>query len=285
MRRKNHADNHTVSVVIPSLGRETIRYTKEGLQKQTRKPDEIIVVTDKKLGASWARNKGIGRTKGDLIAFTDDDCIAPPDWLEKLIGAIDTYDVAGAGGTLRETDLLLSDIWLRRKFPTKKEMDDYGWVGNTGNIMYKMSWLERLREHYGYVFDESMPSAEDAECAWRLRQIGAKLIFVPKNVTHLRRMNVLGFFKRQFKRGIGIADLFVVYRAAPSYIANGKSLLWGQRRQTASWLKVIWYNILGPFDIKNFSSRRNFCLFWIGKKFQALGFVWRLSARARKKKN
>ena len=85
-QRKRNQDKHVVSVVIPTVKRNSLRRCLEALKKQNRLPDEVIVIEDKKrLGPSWARNKGIMKAKGDLIAFTDDDCVPPKDWLERLV--------------------------------------------------------------------------------------------------------------------------------------------------------------------------------------------------------
>ena len=81
-------DGHVVSVVIPSMGRPTIELCEAALRSQTRPPDEIIIVRDEEWkGIGRARNAGIARSKGDLIALTDDDTVPPPDWLERLVRA------------------------------------------------------------------------------------------------------------------------------------------------------------------------------------------------------
>ncbi|HUB70966.1 MAG TPA: glycosyltransferase [Acidimicrobiales bacterium] len=49
-------------------------------------------------GLSAARNTGIGLARGPIIAFTDDDCIPEPTWLEQLLIAHETPGVIGAGG-------------------------------------------------------------------------------------------------------------------------------------------------------------------------------------------
>ena len=43
-------------------------------------------------GLSGARNTGVAAARGDVVAFLDDDAVAAPDWLERLLAA---YDDAG----------------------------------------------------------------------------------------------------------------------------------------------------------------------------------------------
>src|SRR5439155_11500090 len=106
------------------------------LRAQTRAPDEIIPVLDHgRRGASWARNEGLRQARGDLVAFTDDDCIPPPGWLAALIGAIDAHQAAGAGGSMIESDPLLQAVRQRRGHLLPP-------VGNGANIMYRRSWLD-----------------------------------------------------------------------------------------------------------------------------------------------
>jgi GT2 family glycosyltransferase len=49
-------------------------------------------------GKSHALNLGITESKGEIIAFTDDDVIADPQWLSTLIGCINRHQCDGAGG-------------------------------------------------------------------------------------------------------------------------------------------------------------------------------------------
>lgn len=41
--------------------------------------DEVFIQTSKKVGG--ARNDGVMRAKGEIVATTDADCVIPPDWL------------------------------------------------------------------------------------------------------------------------------------------------------------------------------------------------------------
>jgi glycosyltransferase involved in cell wall biosynthesis len=271
-----NADGHCVTVIIPTVGRPTIELCQAALAKQTRPPDHVIVSKDyERKGVAWARNQGIRRAKGDLIAFADDDGVPPPDWLERLIRALDKHNAAAAGGTFAETDPLLHEIRQTRGFPADERVDTNSWVGNTGNILFRREWLEACEQRYGHVFDEEMDHGEDFELILRLRSLGATFVFVPAAVQHLRRVTPWQFCRHQFGRGIGIALLHKSQRKFGPEVLRQESLIWGANRSgPAKWLVALWYKLLGPFNAGDFSTKRRFMVYWLGEKFQGAGFLW-----------
>ena len=274
------ADQHKISVVIPTVGRETLALCRAALAKQTRPPDEVFVIVDRdRRGAAWARNEGIRQATGDLIALADDDGIPPPDWLERLVAALDRHAAAVAGGTFQETDPLLDAIRRRHSLPTVEQLDPGGLVGNTGNILFRRDCLMRCEREDGYVFNPLFTGAgEDWELIWRLRKRGAKMVYVPNPVTHLRRATGLQHLRHAFQRGAAIAMLFRVMRADSSGIVPQDSLLWGEsgKKTKPRWLKALWLKSLGPFEWYQFQRKRYFWLFWLGEKCQAAGFFWEM---------
>jgi glycosyltransferase involved in cell wall biosynthesis len=59
------------------------------------------VVPQSGRGLSRARNAAVAAADGELIAMTDDDCEASPDWLERLVARFNTFPRAGlVAGTL-----------------------------------------------------------------------------------------------------------------------------------------------------------------------------------------
>jgi glycosyltransferase involved in cell wall biosynthesis len=116
-----------VSVVIPTCNRRAVlERCLEALANQTYSNYEVIVVDDgssddtpqflvrfvaehpdvqvrclrnePNSGANPSRNRGIRESKGVLVAFEDDDCIAQPDWLERLVCAFSSNKVAAVVG-------------------------------------------------------------------------------------------------------------------------------------------------------------------------------------------
>jgi glycosyltransferase involved in cell wall biosynthesis len=51
-------------------------------------------------GASGGRNTGVAASRGEVVAFLDDDAVASPTWLEPLLRHFRHPDVVGVGGRL-----------------------------------------------------------------------------------------------------------------------------------------------------------------------------------------
>jgi GT2 family glycosyltransferase len=157
-------------------------------------------------------------------------------------------------------------------------MDLSGLVGAGGNVMYRRQCLDACAKEDGFIFDESFRISQDIELAWRLRERGARLVFVPTKVKHLRRETFFSFLRFQFWRGTAIADLHRTQRERHYGVPIQKSLLWepSDSGNRSRWLRAIWLKLLGPFDYRSFNGPREFLLFWLGEKFQGAGFLWGL---------
>jgi len=62
----------------------------------------LIVVTEK--GAGPARNGGVTLATGEILAFTDSDCVPEPAWLAEGIAALPAYDFIGGRVTVLVAD-------------------------------------------------------------------------------------------------------------------------------------------------------------------------------------
>jgi len=66
------------------------RQTEAIVQKLEAGPGQLHYVHSTTPGLSRAYNLGISETQGEILAFTDDDCVAPPDWISRIVEAFDT---------------------------------------------------------------------------------------------------------------------------------------------------------------------------------------------------
>ena len=63
-------------------------------------PGATVIANPGIRGASGARNAGAAASRGEMLAFLDDDAIASPSWLESLLHHFKEPQVVGAGGRL-----------------------------------------------------------------------------------------------------------------------------------------------------------------------------------------
>jgi glycosyltransferase involved in cell wall biosynthesis len=70
-------------------------------EARRRWPDVVVTANEEAQGLSGARNTGLARTRGEVVAFIDDDAVAAPDWLERLAECYADPEVVGVGGTVR----------------------------------------------------------------------------------------------------------------------------------------------------------------------------------------
>jgi glycosyltransferase involved in cell wall biosynthesis len=127
-----------VSVVVATYERrdKTLRCV-ASLVDQTLRDIEVIVVDDgsrddtpdaveasvrgradvpvrvlrngRNLGANASRNRGIAVARGDLVAFIDSDCIAYPDWLERIVVPFSDPAVGAVSGLVE--DIRQDNVW------------------------------------------------------------------------------------------------------------------------------------------------------------------------------
>jgi GT2 family glycosyltransferase len=161
--------------------------------------DAIAVLEERRRGAAAARNAGIERATGEVVAFTDADCVVEPDWLEHLVTPLSDPRVGIAGGTIR----------ARR--PANgverfgEEIHDHRKAIEVFRPPYAitMSWASRravLRELGG--FDERFRRCQDVDLSYRAIQAGYELAFAPEAVVYHRNEDSLpGLFREGFVHG------------------------------------------------------------------------------------
>jgi GT2 family glycosyltransferase len=82
-------------------------------------PDAVVIANEDARGLSGARNSGVRATRGEVLAFLDDDAIAAPDWLEHLLEPYRDPAVIGVGGTVEP-------LWPDRR--PRFMPDEFDWV-------------------------------------------------------------------------------------------------------------------------------------------------------------
>jgi len=236
----------SVSIVVPVYnGAETVSACLESLLNQDYPAEacEIIVVengsTDNTTqlvekypvrlfhsdarGPAPARNLGIAKSEAEIVAFTDADCIADPNWLSELVKPYADLEIGGVGGailayqhTRRNVVEMFSDEYSPLTNFVKGEQvflpDLY-----TANASY---WRHLLNEIGG--FNANLVTGEDVDAAWRLQlQTGRKLRYAPEAIIHHHHRSTLKGLARQYRQyGFGEIVLDTLYGHYPTYPRN-----------------------------------------------------------------
>lgn len=72
----------------------------DGSAKIVQRYPQIRLLSEPKMGAYAARNRGIAESRGEIIAFTDSDCSPCTDWLQRIREALVCPEVYVVQGSL-----------------------------------------------------------------------------------------------------------------------------------------------------------------------------------------
>jgi len=148
-----------------------------------------------------ACNVGAENAQGEVLVFTDADCILPSDWLEKIAKCFRSTPELGALGGLdlnAKDDTLIAKskgvIMIFRRTRAKEDMAAAYKIKGC-NSAYRKNLFRMVGG-----FDSSLKYSEDSELHGRLLHRGARLLFDPDiYVWHFRRQNNLLALKRSIK--------------------------------------------------------------------------------------
>ncbi len=247
----------TVSVVIPVYNEEKrIGDTLKAIYEGSVLPTEVIVVdgrsSDNTRGeidrlypqtiildnpdrtAAMGRNVGIKHAKGDVIAFTDGDCLVDDKWLEKIMDHFENSDIDGLGGKVLNAppENHYEEYWgnlawnLIMSFPNEsyevkeKKLND---AFVTANCAYKKELLERI-DGFSKFFANN---AEDVDLCWRAIESGAKLFYYPDVIIYAHNVTTLkGIAKKSFRNGVSSSKLQKVYGRKFNFDPNIHKMLY-----------------------------------------------------------
>ena len=121
--------------------------------------------------AARARNAGWRAAAAPVVAFTDDDCVAAPEWLRAGLHGFDDGPAAIVQGPTQPRQDELDQLGpFSRTLNVPAETHEYP----TCNVFYPRALLEDLGG-----FDERFSRGEDTDLAWRAMAVGWPARFAP----------------------------------------------------------------------------------------------------------
>jgi glycosyltransferase involved in cell wall biosynthesis len=207
-----------ISVIIPAWNASrTLGACLDALERQSvpRAEYEIIVIDDgshddtvaiagrpgvgllrqSHAGAAAARNLGVRQSHGELLFFTDADCVPAPDWIAQMRAPFDDPRIDGAKGiyATRQREIVARFVQLEYE-------DKYDRLRRHATIdfidTYSAAYRRAPFETAG-GFDEHLDFAEDQELSFRMVARGARLVFAPRAVVYHQHANSLRSYMRK----------------------------------------------------------------------------------------
>lgn len=229
-----------ISVVIPTYNRrERLRQILAPLVAQTYADYEVIVVdggsrdgtpamlaadfpgvrglTELKSGPAAARNTGLRAATGEIVAFTDDDCLVPVDWLARLADGYRRHpEVSGVAGRLEPPEAVWRrnlvarlEVWVTWHTygltPDRPEFRAAGLAvpGATNNVSYRRAALLAVGG-FSETFTRHV-AGEERDLRERLCAAGfTNYLYLPLCVYHLRQYRWQDFFTQALEMALGV---------------------------------------------------------------------------------
>lgn len=175
------------------------------------------LLTQPKAGSYAARNLGINVAQGDVVAFTDSDCVPHKDWLLNSVDALlnGAERIAGRITLLFDSDILsLAEIYeYKFAFPQAK----YAKMGfgATANMITWRKYFDQI----GF-FDENLFSGGDYEWGMRASRAGISISYACNvSVGHVAR-KCLGEIIRKSRRVEGGHAMLSGMKLIPADLIN-----------------------------------------------------------------
>ncbi len=185
-------------------------------------------VREPRRGSAHARNAGVAAAHGELLVFTDADCLATTGWLRAIATRFGDPAVGGVAGEIHpyppRTATERHAARIRHLSPRRYLARPVLPFAVTANLAFRREALERVGP-----FDHHSPHGGESTdiCTRFFRATDLRLEFEPRAaVFHRHRSTLRGFLRQQWGYGRGHAFLYLKYAdEAP----------WGWRQTIGAW--------------------------------------------------
>jgi glycosyltransferase involved in cell wall biosynthesis len=183
---------------------------------------EVRLISQQNRGLSAARNVGAEASSGDIVAYTDSDCVVDPDWLTYLAHTFINGGFVAVGGPNLpppEDSRTAACVAASPGGPTHVLLNDDVAEHIPGcNMAFSRQVLLDLGG-----FDAVFRSAgDDVDLCWRFQDAGHVIGFSPAAmVWHFRRNTVTAYLRQQ--RGYGAAEALLYFKHPYRFNLLGQS--------------------------------------------------------------
>lgn len=145
-------------------------------------------------GLTKARNIGLKASMGDIVAFTDDDCIVDPGWLEAIAREFEDARISCVCGQTRPVHYwgrpniaMLSTLNHNKRRVVQGKHNPL-MIGRGNNMAFRRVDLMNLGGFNEYIgVGQPINAGDDSDVLYRLMESGRYVVHTPDAVVHHRQ--------------------------------------------------------------------------------------------------
>ncbi|RXH58446.1 Glycosyl transferase, family 2 [Granulicella sibirica] len=165
-----------------------------------RRYPTVRLISRANAGPAAARNLGAFEARGEILLFTDDDCIPMTGWLDAMLTPFESREVVGVKGTYctrqRELAARFVQVEYEDKYRLMADLPSIDFVDTYSAGFRRENFLEMN----GYDTSFPVACAEDVELSYRMSARGWKMVFAPKAVVcHTHPDSFSRYLKKKYK--------------------------------------------------------------------------------------
>jgi glycosyltransferase involved in cell wall biosynthesis len=223
LRTLNYANYEVVVVNDGSTdGTLEISRTHEAAYGDDPAAPRFVLIDQPNKGLSVARNVGAAAASGEIVAYTDSDCVPDPDWLAFLVYRFVRSGFVAVGGPNfppPEPSLVPAAVAVSPGGPTHVLLDDEVAEHIPG---CNMAFTKQALESIGGFEPIFAAAGDDVDLCWRLQNDGHAVGFsAAATVWHYRRNTVKAYLKQQM--GYGKAEALLYFKHPYRFNLLGQS--------------------------------------------------------------
>lgn len=171
LEKQDYPGNRFEIIVIDNASKEPVKPVTDQFER-------VILLHESQPGPDVARNTGLASAKGEILAFTDSDCIPYPDWLTRGVNKLlENPDAGLVGGRVDvfpqdENHLTWAEYYeLAFAFPTKDNINSHHFMPTCN-----MFTTRKVFDQVG-LFDPDLKTPGDEEWGQRVYSHNLPLIY------------------------------------------------------------------------------------------------------------